>query len=450
VYTHVVNVLLTSIGTAGDVYPFIGLGIALRRRGHRATLLVNEHFKSLVTSNDLEFAPLGTAEEYHKALMDSQEYQKSLQDPKFWKQFDGVKTLVESICDTMRAQYDAVTQRYEAGSTVVVASGAGFGVRVAQEKFSIPVATVVLQPAALRSAHAMPRVAGAPYLPRWLPPFSKRFFFRFADVILDRLFHAPEVNAFRAELGLPEVRRMMKDWWLSPQRVITLFPDWFCERQPDWPESLRMTGFPLYDGQADDAALPEDVRSFLDQGEPPIVFTPGSGMMQGHMFFQTGADACKLLGARGVFLTRHLDQIPRSLPESVRHFSYVPLSRLLPRSSALVHHGGIGTLSQAMGAGIPQLIMPMAYDQPDNAARIRKLGVGDWLKPKAFRAEAVANKLERLTRSPEVAERCRSIAGRVDGGRAIDQTCDLIEDLAARRASTTNKSSRFVSVESTS
>jgi len=424
------NVLLTSIGTAGDIYPFVGLGIALRQRGHRVTLLINEHFKSLVTDNKLEFAALGSAEEYHKALVDSEEYQKSLRHPRFWKQLEGVKTLVQSICETMREQYDVVTKHYHPGDTVVVASGAGFGARVAQEKLGIPLATVVLQPAALRSAHNMPRVAGAPHLPRWLPTAFKRLVFRFADVILDRLFHASEVNAFRAQFGLPPVRRLMKEWWLSPQRVITLFPDWFCERQPDWPQSLRMTGFPLYDGSANRSTLSPEVESFLSEGGPPIVFTPGSGMMHGHEFFLAGAKACELLGVSGIFLTRHLDQLPRRLPDSVRHFAYVPMGQLLPRSSALVHHGGIGTLSQAMAAGIPQLIMPMAYDQPDNAARVRRLGVGDSLKPKAFRAQSAARKLDNLIRSPEIASRCKSVAEQVDGPDAIRRTCELIEDLA--------------------
>jgi len=424
------NVLLTSIGTAGDIHPFIGLGIALRERGHRVTLLINEHFENWVTENDLEFAPLGSAESYRKALADCAEYQKSWNHPRFWDHFGGVEPLVRAICETMKLQYEVVAERYEPGSTVVVASGGAFGARIAQEKFGIPLATVVLQPAVLRSAHIMPKVAGAPHLPGWLPQFSKRFFFRCADLILDRIFHASEVNAFRAQIGLRPVHRLMKDWWLSPQLVIALFPDWFCEPQPDWPGSLRMTGFPLYDGRTNDASLPDEVASFLGKGGPPIVFTPGSAMMHGQAFFQASVEACKLLGVRGILLTRYRDQIPIRLPDSIRHFEYVPLSQLLPQSAALVHHGGIGTMSQAVAAGVPQLIMPMAYDQPDNAVRIRGLGIGDWLKPSAFRAKSVAEKLERLIHSSDVASRCRAVAEQIDGPDAIRRTCVLIEDLA--------------------
>lgn len=419
-----VNVLLTSIGTAGDIQPFIGLGIALRERGHRVTMLVNEHFEAWATENNLEFVPLGTEEEYRRALLESQQHH-SLR-----KRMDGLRTLVRAICETMPVQYDRIAERYEPGRTVVAASGAAFGARIAQEKLGIPLATIVLQPAVLRSAYIMPKVAGTPHLPGWLPPFGKRFFFRFADIILDSVFHASEVNAFRARLGLKPVHRLMKDWWLSPQRVIALFPDWFCNPQPDWPAALRMTGFPLYDGRTDGTALPGEVASFLEEGSPPIVFTPGSGMMQAHAFFQASAEACRLLGARGIFLTRYVDQLPGRLPNSIRHSEYVPLSRLLPRTAALVHHGGIGTLSQALAAGVPQLIMPMAYDQPDNAARIRSLGVGDWLKPVAYCPQSVATKLEQLIHSSDVASRCQAVAKQMDGIDALRRTCELIEDLA--------------------
>ncbi len=433
------NVLLTTIGTAGDILPFIGLGIALRERGNRVTMLINEHFESLATGNDLEFVSLGTAEEYHKALADCEEYHKSLENARFWHHFSGVEPLVQTICGTMRSQFEVIAERHVPGCTVVVASGGAFGARIAQEKFGIPLATVVLQPAVLRSAYIMPKVAGTPQLPGWLPPICKRFFFRCADVVLDRVFHASEVNAYRAQVGLGPVNRLLKDWWLSPQLVIALFPEWFCEPQPDWPENLRMTGFPLYDGRANDAALSDEATSFLGEGGPPIVFTPGSGMMHCHSFFQAGLEACQLLGVRGIFLTRYVDQLPSHLPDAIGNFDYVPLSLLLPRASALVHPGGIGTMSQALAAGIPQLIMPLCNDQPDNAQRIRRLGVGDWIKPSAFRANAVADKMNRLIHSSDVASRCRAVAKQIDGPNAIRRTCELIEYLAGGKESTASE-----------
>jgi UDP:flavonoid glycosyltransferase YjiC (YdhE family) len=129
-------------------------------------------------------------------------------------------------------------------------------------------------------------------------------------------------------------------------------------------------------------------------------------------------------------LTRFREQLPSALLASVRHFAYLPLGQLLPRAAALVHHGGVGTVSQALAAGVPQLIRPVAYDQPDNALRVQQLGVGDWLSPRAFRAPAVARKLHRLLNSPDVAQRCRTSACRLAGVEALTETCRMVEQLA--------------------
>jgi len=416
------NYLLVTHGTDGDVHPFLGVGTALRDRGHRVTLVTNEHFRPQATANGFGFVPVGTEEEFRKEF----------EDPNIWRSVEGIKTFGRWVCRSMPMQYQAITDHFEKGNTVVVASGAAFGARIAHESLGVPLVTIILQPGVLRSAYKMPVVAGMPPIPDWLPPFVIRGFLRVVDVVADRVVRADEVNAFRATLGLPPVKRLADDWWLSPQRVITLFPDWFGMPQPDWPKELRATGFPLCDGRTGDDALPDEVESFLNQGTPPIVFTPGTGMMHGQAFFQAAVQACELLGRRGILLTRFTEHLPANLPPTVRHFSYVPFGQLLARAAAMVHHGGVGTLSQAMAAGIPQLIMPLAYDQPDNARRLKRLGIGDSLKPARFRGPAVARKLEYLLESSAVAENCQRLARRLSGVDALRHTCELIEEVASQ------------------
>ena len=102
----------------------------------------------------------------------------------------------------------------------------------------------------------------------------------------------------------------------------------------------------------------------------------------------------------------------------------------LPRAAALVHHGGIGTLAQALRAGCPQLVMPMAFDQPDNAVRLERLGVGRYLRPSRFTGVAAARELEALLGSEEVARACRDIASRFEGIDPVTRTCELIEAAA--------------------
>jgi len=128
-----------------------------------------------------------------------------------------------------------------------------------------------------------------------------------------------------------------------------------------------------------------------------------------------------------MLLTRHAEQIPDRLPEGVAHFPYVPFSEVLHRCAALVYHGGIGTLSQALAAGVPHVIMPMAHDQPDNAVRIKRLGVGDYLWPNQFRGPRLAKMLQSLLGSEEVAAACADYAARLQGNDAIGKTCEVIE-----------------------
>jgi UDP:flavonoid glycosyltransferase YjiC (YdhE family) len=184
----------------------------------------------------------------------------------------------------------------------------------------------------------------------------------------------------------------------------------------------------LYDG-FEEGTLGSEVDDFLRAGSPPIVFAPGSANRQAASFFQESVRVCEQLGERGVFLTRFSEQAPRDLPSTVRTFGYVPLSRLLSRSRALVHHGGIGTTAQALAAGHPQLIAPLAYDQPDNARRAGQLGVARIIPRRRYAAGTAVPALKYLLSDAEVQVRCRAVAARFPDVHPLEAACDLIENL---------------------
>jgi rhamnosyltransferase subunit B len=210
--------------------------------------------------------------------------------------------------------------------------------------------------------------------------------------------------------------------------VLGLFPDWFGPPQPDWPPNTRAVGFPLWDSHAD-AHLSEAVHEFLAAGSPPIAFSPGSANREAQSFFAAAVDACRRLGRRGILLTKYADQLPSTLPETVRYFGFVPLSKLLPHTAALVHHGGIGTSAQGLAAGVPHLVQPMSYDQFDNSRRLVRLGVAQEISRRAFRGPAVAAALLPLLESSDTAARCRELAARCDGPAALAAACDALEEL---------------------
>ena len=410
------HILLIPVGSHGDVHPFIGLGRALRERGHDVTLIVHAYFEPLVRKVGLDAIVVGVPEQFEQAL----------QDRDLWHPRKGLHVVARLTLQFVEQVYRAIQEEHRKGSVVIAACGLALAARIAHERLGVPLATVHLQPTCLWSVYQSPTFAMMP-MPDWLPRICKRMFFRAADFECDRLF-GPATNAFRRSLGLAPVRRLLHHWWHSPQRVIGLFPDWYAPPQPDWPVQAVVTNFPLYDEQDVTAAPPEALR-FLDDGDPPIVFTPGSANLHARRFFEASVEACRILGRRGVLLTRHRAQVPGNLPPEVCHYDFLPLGELLPRAAALVHHGGIGTLAQGLAAATPQLVMPYGFDQPDNALRLRRLGVGDSIKPRSYRGPRVARALNRLLKDPQVAGACRGTAARFDRDGSLELTCRYIEEL---------------------
>jgi UDP:flavonoid glycosyltransferase YjiC (YdhE family) len=409
-----VHALLVSIGSHGDVHPFVALGLALKARGHQVTLITNEHFADLAARSGLDFVPLGTDAEFRQAI----------ENPLLWDPMEGFRLVMRWAIELMEPLYQLLIERYVPGETVVAAPLTGFGARVAQEARGIPLVSVHLQPAVFRSA-IQPAVLPYYHLIKWLPVWGRRALFRVLDALVIDPGIGPPINAFRAKLGLPRARRFF-NWWNSPTSVLGLFPDWFGPPQPDWPPHVTLTGFPLFDESAHSAADPE-VLAFLRAGDPPVVFTAGSAMQHASEFFRAAVEACTSTGRRAILLARFADQIPSNLPDTIRHFSYVPFSRLLPHAAVLVHHGGIGTTAQALAAGLPQLVMPLAHDQPDNAARLERLGVGRSLPPAQFNGPAVARALHELLDDPEVGPRARLLAERLDPERALEHASVVLE-----------------------
>jgi rhamnosyltransferase subunit B len=199
-------------------------------------------------------------------------------------------------------------------------------------------------------------------------------------------------------------------------------------RQPDWPAQFQYCEFPLYDGGV--GHLSDEVEAFLAAGPPPVVFTAGSGLVHVKPFVAAAADACRRLNRRGMILS-NFGSATNDLPDGVRQFGYVPLGPLLGRVAALVHHGGIGTLSQALRAGIPQVVTPMAYDQPDNALRLLSLGVARQVPVHAISGRRLADALEHVLNSPEVAAACRRAARLIPPEPNLEIACRAIEALVA-------------------
>ncbi len=417
------DVLLPTIGSAGDVHPFVALGLALQARGHRATILTNPLFQDLIEGQGLGFLPVGTVEDARAAIA----------DPDLWHPRKGFQVVARRAILPAMAEIYRLIERHAGPRTVVASSGIALGSRIAQERLGVPMATVHLQPSIIRSL-VDSGMAGNIRISASQPMWFKRAFFRLADwLLIDRALKDP-VNEFRATLHLPPIERVMYRWLHSPQLVIGFFPDWFAPLQPDWPPSTHLVGFPLWDSETAGVIAPE-AEEFLRGGEPPVIFTPGSAGATMHRYFRESVAAARELGVRAMLVTNYPDQIPGNLPAHIRAFGYLPFSKVLPRAALLVYHGGIGTLSQTVRAGIPHLVVPNGHDQFDNGFRIERLQLGHSIPQTKYRSRPVAGAIRRLLEDGEVRSRCRDYSRRIDSDGALTRAVDLIESLATRSGS---------------
>lgn len=397
------------------MYPFVGLGLALKSLGHDVIVLTSGYFADVVHRVGLEFVD----------TLPKDDFLKLAGNPKLWHPVWGAGTLLKSMNRSLLERcYNEIEKQYEPGDTVLLTPCIGFAGKLAHEALGIPLVTVALQPALLWSEFDGPVLDG---IPQWAPAWLKRMQYYLAERFLVDPKILPVLNGMRRDLGLENISGITR-WWLSKQCILCLFPEWYAPRQPDWPDNVHYSQFPLWN-ENESESLPDDVAQFLDDGDKPIVFTPGSGNMFGDSFFATAAQACQRLGRRGMLFSKFEDQLPSSLPVSVRHFKYAPFSRLLPRCAAICHHGGIGTMANALASGVPQLIMPYTYDQPDNAARIRRLGVGTSLKRRNFRSAEVAAQFEQMLNDSVISNKCQQISARIKAAIPFAEACVVAESM---------------------
>ena len=413
------NILIVAVGSYGDVLPLVGLGRELYSRGHNVTLFTNDHFANCVQQAGLSFVPMGAAEEYDAVA----------NHPDLWHPHKGWRVIMKRMMagTYLEESYQLLCSHLIPGKTILISSTLGFVARLVQETHQIPNVTVHFSPGVFHSAYHAPRMPGLP-LPDWLPVPLKQGIWSVLDHLLIDPLLKPKLNRFRQELGLHPISRIFHSWLHSPDLVLGLFPEWFAHPQPDWPSSTTLTGFPLYD-EAGITALPTPMQTFLETHPRPLVWTPGSANKHGKAFFTEAAKTCQAMNKSGIFLTRYPEQLPRPLPPEIMQASYAPLSQLLPHSAVLIHHGGIGTCSQALRAGIPQLIQPYAFDQFDNGARIEQLGTGLMLSKRSFLSSTIARYLKDLLQSQKISMACQNIKNSFKESNPLTKSCDRIEQL---------------------
>ena len=415
------RIVLANFGSFGDLHPYLGIARELQRRGHVPVIATVPHYREKVEAAGFLFAPVRFAEITERpdaAMMGRILHLRT--GPEF--------IIRELVMPSLRTAYADAAAALE-GASLLVSHPLAYAAQLAAEARGLPWVSTQLAPFGMVSAYDPPVIPFAPLLTRLhgLGPRLWRPLLHLARQSARPWVHA--VRDLRRELHLPDTGNPLFEGGASPWGTLALFSPLLGKPQPDWPVRTTQTGFAFYDGE--EAALSPALKRFLHAGEPPIVFTLGTAAVHNPgSFYRDSAAAAQRLGRRAVLLVGRdaTVSLPTYLPETMV-VDYAPFSLLLPRAAAVVHQGGVGTTAQAMRSGRPMLVVPWGVDQPDNAERVRRLGIARVTTRKRYSADVAAHELELLLRGPGYAE-CASAVGnaaRREDGAAV--ACDVIVSL---------------------
>lgn len=414
------RIVLNTFGSFGDIHPYMAIAMELQSRGHTPVVATMEIYREKIEGAGLEFFPVRPNIPQPKEQ--DAELIGKIMEPK-----TGARFLTEElIFPAVRDSYDDLVQAVAGADLLVTHPAAPAGPLVGR-KLEVPWISTVLAPLSFFSAYDPP----VPPFWQWTSKLSVLGpgFMRFFLDTMKSTYKAQAVADFRDELGLSNTGNPMFEGQHSPLLVLALFSKVFAKPQPDWPKQTEVTGFCFYDGRHQ-MPMPAELARFLDDGPAPIVFTLGSSAVWvARDFFSESIKAAKRLGQRAVLLIGDERNRPSSLPDGMIAVDYAPYEQLLPRASVVIHHGGVGTTSQGLLAGVPTLIVPFAFDQSDNADHARRLGTSRTVYRNKYRADRVARELDELLSRPEYKQNAIHVSQQLKQENGPARAADLIENL---------------------
>jgi UDP:flavonoid glycosyltransferase YjiC (YdhE family) len=362
------RIVIVTTGTRGDVQPYVALGLGLQRAGHRVRLATHAAFREFVTGRGLDFAPIAGDPQGFMA------HQEGL--PPLNVSGNTLRFLRQYIREAMPLGWQALTDGWNAcqDADVIAFSltGAVIGYHVA-EKMGAPCYPAYLQ-------NVIPTRAFPSYLSpvhTWGGTYNLLSYALFDQCLWQ--FMRPYLNELRQEaLGLPPLPLEHPLERMRNQRLAQLcgFSAVVLPKPLKWGDWVHVTGFWFLD-HLPGWRPPAGLVDFLESGPPPVCVGFGSTPSSNpEAMTALVLDALARTGLRGILVTGWGGLSNSDLPDEVYKIESIPYDWLFPRVTAVVHHGGVGTMSAALRAGVPSVAVPLFWDQPFWAHRLAALGAG--------------------------------------------------------------------------
>lgn len=414
------RVVFATIGSFGDLHPYLALALELVRRGHRAEIATSTLYRERITSLGIGFHPLGP--DFNR-IQSVPGLVEQVLNPR-----SGAETLIRDVVMPSLRDSFADLAAAAQGADLLVSHPLTFTARlVAETTPGLRWASTFLAPFTAFSAIDPSVMAEIPFLGA-LRPLGPTLFRQIHKLVIKRAREwSTPWHDLRIELGLPPAPDPLFADQHAPDLALGLFSPLLGQPQADWPQNSQATGFPFFDAEATSGLSP-DLDAFLNDGPAPVVFTLGTAMVRRPgRFFEESLTAARRLGRRAVILVGRDSRLPTGLVSpSALAVPYAPFPLLFPRAAAIVHHGGIGTTAQAMRAGRPMLVVPFGFDQPDNAARVTRLGIARTLPIGRYNATRAAANLADLLDSTTCPQQSKTIAATIAAETGTETACDAL------------------------
>lgn len=386
------RLLIATVGSFGDVHPYLAIALEAKARGHQVTFATCSHYKEKIESEKLRFVAIPPD---LSGFEFNEEARRRVMHP-----IDGSRYVIQEVfLPPIEEAYRILLGEAE-NADVLLGSTFALGIPLAAHKTKKPWFTSYLQPAAIFSIYDPPQVPALPIMP-WLRRFGtwpirilKDFSNRGNRYFLKKLYEL----ARRERIPTSAIPDLFGG--ASPHGNLILFSKYFMPPTPDFPQPFTQCGFPFYDKQdAHSTTLPPQLEKFLNQGDPPVVFTLGtSAVLDPGRFFDESAEAMHKSQRRGVLLVSklHAEKYKTYNTTNLCIVDYAPHSQLMPKALVNVHQGGVGTTAQALRAGRPMIVVPFSHDQPDNAMRVERLGVSQTIGRNHYNAQRLTEAIKHL------------------------------------------------------
>ncbi|HEX9070053.1 MAG TPA: glycosyltransferase [Ktedonobacterales bacterium] len=418
------RIVISTFGSTGDINPFLAAGLGLRARGHDVVFCVESGFQATAERLGFATSPLtgdaiGVLARYGGSL-----YRRATP-------LASLRLLVERyIVPTLRPRI-AELRAACAGADALVTSPTQIAASFVHDLDQVPYVSVTLQPVTLPSAEMEPQPTPFP-APRALRGLANRASWMVGGLAI-RPMTDPPINAIRADYGLPPRRNWMWDGNISEKWAALAVSRAFIQPASDWPPQVRTIGFLFHDDD-EHWAEPPALRELFEGGKPVVALSSGSmsaEIAEFAAFYREGIAGIHAVGARALVIGAPADALPATGDPDTLALPFAPFSAIYPQCAAVIHHGGSGTLAQALRSGVPMLVVPWGADQFFNGAQIARQGVGLWLRRSRFTADRVAGALGQMLADPSFHRRARVCAGIIAGEDGVGSLCAMVESAAS-------------------